>query len=253
MPSGPPLRLVRHAYPDPPWRDTAVSRAILLEVGKGGAPDTLRLHRPPAVVAFGRRDVVAPGYRKAVTAARRHGFEGVERLAGGRAAVFHPGTLAFAWAVADREPRQGIEQRFELLAGIVQSALRSLGVDALIGEVAGEYCPGRYSVNAGGRRKLMGVGQRLTAGAAHVGGVVVIEDSARVRSVLEPVYEALDITWDPATVGAVAEELDGLDCDRVEEALLEAFAARYQLTPSLLGEETLELADRLAPEHRSPL
>ncbi len=88
----------------------------------------------------------------------RLGFAAVERLAGGRAAVFHEGTLAFAWAVPERTPRLGIRARFEELSSFVETALRSLGVDARVGEVPGEYCPGPYSVSARGERKLMGSG-----------------------------------------------------------------------------------------------
>ena len=37
----------------------------------------------------------------------------------------------------------------------------------------------------------MGVGQRLVRGAAHVGGVVVVDQGDRIRDVLLPVYDAL--------------------------------------------------------------
>src|ERR687898_1645308 len=97
-----PVRLVRASFPDRPALGTAVSRAILLRVAKGELPPTIRLHRPGSVVAFGRQDVASPGYRSGVASARAAGFEASERLAGGRAALFHPGTLAFSHAVGDR-------------------------------------------------------------------------------------------------------------------------------------------------------
>ena len=40
-------------------------------------------------------------------------------------------------------------------------ALQRLGLDARLGELAGEYCPGEFSVNLAGRSKVMGVGQRV--------------------------------------------------------------------------------------------
>src|SRR3546814_3395762 len=46
--------------------------------------------------SFGRQDTITAGYRDAVRAARSMGYEVVERLAGGRAAVFTTGTLAFS-------------------------------------------------------------------------------------------------------------------------------------------------------------
>ena len=90
---------------------------------------------------------------------------------------------------------------------LIASALRELGVDARVGEVPGEYCPGAYSVNARGQVKLAGIGQRMIRGGAHLGGVVVASGGDEIPRVLVPVYEALDLDWDPSTSGSVAEEL----------------------------------------------
>jgi octanoyl-[GcvH]:protein N-octanoyltransferase len=228
-----------------------VSRALLQRVAAGELPETLRLARPGAMVAFGKQDAVAPGYRAAVRAAGEGGFAAVLRLAGGRAAVFHEGTIALAHAATDPQPRAGIQARFEATAGLISRALLSLGIDARVGEVAGEYCPGGYSVNAGGARKLAGIGQRLVAGASHMGGVVVAEGSDRVRCALVPVYRALGLEWNPATAGSASEEVPGVTWDRVREALLQEYARRYELEETELDEETLALARTLAPEHRA--
>src|SRR5688500_5018828 len=93
------IRLLREGFPDPPAMDTAVSRAILERVSAGLDPETLRMHRPAPIVAFGPRDRLAPGFPNAVEAARDRGFSSILRLAGGRAAVFHEGTIAFAWVI----------------------------------------------------------------------------------------------------------------------------------------------------------
>jgi octanoyl-[GcvH]:protein N-octanoyltransferase len=246
------LRLHRDSFPDDPALDTAVSHAILDRVAAGELPETARIGRPGAMVAFGRQDVASRLYSTAVRAARGGGFEAVERLAGGRAAVFHEGTLAFAHASADEEPQAGIYTRFEATAELMTAALRRLGVDARMGEVPGEYCPGGYSVNAGGRTKLAGLGQKLIKGAAHLGGVLVVRDSERVRRVLVPVYQALGLEWDPATAGSVEDETGEASLDALEAALLEELSARYELEESPLDGETLALARRLAPQHRSP-
>lgn len=235
-----PLRVLHDSFPDDPALDAAVSRATLERVAAGELPETLRLARPGRVVAFAKRDALAPGYPEAVEAARRRGFGSVLRLAGGRAAVFHEGTLELAHAVADPDPRPGIHERFEAEASLVAEALRSLGVDARVGEVAGEYCPGRWSVNAGGRRKLAGTGQRVIHGGAHVGTIVVAEDAESIRAVLEPVYAALELDWDPATVGAVERPWSA-----VRDAALEAYASRYELVSASLDPETLALARAL--------
>ena len=224
----------------------------MLRVAAGEAPETLRVARPGPIVAFGKRDAVAGGYPEAVRAARAGGYEAIERLAGGRAAVFHENTIAFAHAVADRDPRRGVTERFETTAELVTEALRGLGVDARVGEVPGEYCAGAHSVNAGGERKLMGVGQRLVAGGAHIGGVVVVDGAERVREILVPVYAALGLEWRPDATGSVAAEAPGTSWDQVADAILAQYARRYELEAGELDEETLALARELAPGHLSP-
>ena len=66
----------------------------------------------------------------------------------------------------------------------------------------------------------MGVGQRVIRGAAHVGGVIVVRGSDRVRTVLEPVYAAMGVAWNPETTGSVDDEIGGATRDDVAAALL---------------------------------
>jgi octanoyl-[GcvH]:protein N-octanoyltransferase len=226
-----------------------VSHALLRQVSDGLEPATLRLHRPAAIVAFGPKDRLAPGYPEAIAAAREHGFASIQRLAGGRAAVFHEETLSFSWAIPDPTPRLGITQRFLELAELMAAAFGDLGIDARVGEVPGEYCPGEFSVNARGRTKLMGVGQRLVLHAAHLGGVVVAGGAGRVREVLVPVYRALGLDWDPATVGSLEDEVPGLRWAEAERAILNRFAERYELHERPLQPETLARAGPMEHAH----
>lgn len=243
------IRLVRDSFPEPPEMDTAVSHATLRRVAVGRLPETLRLYRPGPIVAFGPRDRVSPGFTDAVAAARALGFGAVERLAGGRAAVFHEGTLAFSWAIPDPRAREGIRPRFQAVAEIVVEGLRSLGIDARIGEVPGEYCPGEHSINARGRTKLMGVGQRIVDGAAHVGGVIVVTGATRVREVLLPVYQALGLDWDPGTVGSLVDEVPGLGWEEAAGAVEAVFGERFDLREAGVDDETRSLARDLIPRH----
>lgn len=244
-----PLRLVRDGFPDRPAYDTAVSRALMLRVAAGEEPETFRLHRPGMTLAFGRQDVRQPGYQEAVSVAGATGFAAVQRLAGGRAAVFHRDTLAFSHAVADPAPRRGIHERFSATSHLMRAALRRLGVDAHVGEVAGEYCAGAYSVNARGSHKIVGVGQRLVPGAAHVGGVVVTAGSERVRHVLVPVYSALQIPWQPDTVGSVEDEIGPISADDVAEAIIDGLSVRFDLFEGHLSHDVLQLAEALEDDH----
>jgi octanoyl-[GcvH]:protein N-octanoyltransferase len=237
------LRLIRHSFPDQPELTTAVSQTILRRVAAGELPATIRIHRPGREVAFGRQDVASPGYEAAAEAARAAGFAAVERLAGGRAAVFHEGTIAIARAYADPQPPKRTYARFEEMADVIAAAVRHLGVDARVGEVPGEYCPGAYSVNARGASKLAGIGQRMIRGGAHMGGVIVATGGEEIARVLVPVYQALELDWDPATSGSVAEELGrDVDAAELEEALIAELAKRYELVPTELDEETMRRA-----------
>ena len=78
----------------------------------------------------------------------------------------------------------------------------------------------------------------------------MVGGSERIRRVLVPVYEALDLNWDPATAGSLEDELGELGLDAVEAAILSELKERYRLSEQELDAATLELATRLEPEHR---
>jgi lipoate-protein ligase A len=248
------VRIVVHedSFPARPAYDTAVSRALLVAVGQGRSPAALRLYDPGDTVAFSLLDRVQPGFDAAVAEARARGFEAMLRLAGGRAAVFTRQTLGFAWCIPDADPRAAIGARFEEIATAVAEALRGLGVDARVGAVPGEYCPGDYSVNARGQTKLMGVGQRIVKGAAHVGGVIVLGASERIRDVLVPVYERMRFAWDPASVGSIEDEIGSVPRDAVIEALLAELAKRHDVERAQMANGLLTAAENSEYEHRLP-
>ena len=245
VPPRPALRVLRDSFPDRPAFGTAVSEAILTRVAAGELEPTLRLHRPGPELALSKQDAVSPGFAAAVAAGQAAGFEPVLRLAGGRAAAFHEGTLALSHATPAATPARSTHERFELASAQLTSALRALGIDARLGAVPREYCPGRWSVNARGAVKLVGIGQRLVSGGAHVGAVLVVSGSERLRDLLVAVYEALGLDWDPATVGSVEDEVPGTTLDDVERAIMTTLESCFELVPAELDEETLELAARL--------
>jgi lipoate-protein ligase A len=243
----PPLRLITDRDDDPVV-DTALSTAVLNHVAAGSAPASLRLFVPGRIVAFGSQDATRTGYAAAVEAVRQIGFDAVERLAGGKAAVFHESTIAFAWATPHDDPKTGIEQRFEAISDIIVTALRNLGVHGDVGETPGEYCPGRFSVHANGR-KVMGVGQRLIRGAAHIGGVLVADDADLVNAALNPAYRLLEYDWDPDTTGAV-----GASVADASAALNDAFAAAgHDLAVDGFTASERAMAVDLAERHRPPI
>jgi octanoyl-[GcvH]:protein N-octanoyltransferase len=248
----PALRLHRESFADRPAFGTAVSEAILTRVAAGELPATLRLHCPGPELAISKHDRVSAGFERALAAGKAAGFEPVLRLAGGRAAAFHEGTLAIAWATPEQMPARSTRARFEQVAGALTKALESLGIDARVGEVPGEYCPGAWSVNARGRAKLVGIGQRLVSGAAHVGAVVVVSGSDRLRGLLAAVYEALELELDPETVGSVEDEIGPISVEDVAAAILTEIGWSFDLEPVQLDPATLRMAAQLESEHTLP-
>ncbi len=255
MPSAkPPLTLHPDSFPRDGLLDTAVSSTLLARVARREVGETARLHRAGPILAFGKLDRLRPGYGHAVEAAREHGYEPAERIAGGRAAVFHEGTISFSRALPlGSGAYEGTRDRFRWMAELTRDVLREVGVDARVGEVEGEYCPGEFSVNADGRLKLVGIGQRVTSGAAHVGGVIVVRGGARIAEVLAPVYEALELDWSPRTSGSVAMALGADDATRpfdepdplVDEllaAIREGLAAEFDVREADLPDEVVRAA-----------
>jgi octanoyl-[GcvH]:protein N-octanoyltransferase len=254
------MNLIQVSHPGKADLGTGISAALMRRVARGQVPPTARLHRTGPILAFGRLDKLKPGYRRAVEIAREHGYEPIERLAGGRAAVFHEGTLSFSMATRQAGAYAGTRERFEEMAKIIAGTLERLGIDGRVGEVPGEYCPGEYSVNAGGRVKIAGIGQRVITGGAHVGGVVVVRGASRIREVLEPIYDALELRWEPATTGSVAVEIGdddrtrsaGEDDPLIERAaaeLRDVLAESFELHETDIDEGTNRLADELRSDH----
>jgi octanoyl-[GcvH]:protein N-octanoyltransferase len=233
-----------------PALDVALPHALLGLVAAGRRGGVVRSYRPRPTVAFGRRDSFLPGFASATDAARRRGYTPVIRGAGGRAAAYDEGCLVFDEIMPAPDSMGGIQARFSDEAERQAQALRSLGIDARVGEVPGEYCPGEFSVNARGKTKLIGAAQRIVRGAWLLSTVVVVEPVGELRAVLEDVYSSLGLAWDPATTGSVAAEAPGTSVGAVREAILAQYATRTALTPRSLAADELAAANELVGRYR---
>jgi octanoyl-[GcvH]:protein N-octanoyltransferase len=232
--------------------EVALAQAMMRRVARGEAGPMLRVYRPSApAVAFGRRDVRLPGFSQAAEAVRRAGFSPCVRAPGGRAVAYTTNALVVDHVSPDPEWPSGLEGRFAEFGELWAGVLRDLGVDARVGEVPGEYCPGSHSVNARGVVKLVGTAQRMVRGAWLFSAVLVHDDAPVLRPLLREVYAALDLPFDDASVGSLTQEVPGIALGAVEEAVLAAYDGSFGLEPADLPEELLAEAVEAAPGHRA--
>jgi len=243
-----PLDLVNGHLTGTAHLNTAISRSILQRVSAREIPETLQIGRPHRTVAFGKHDALTDGFDRAVAIAVAHGFDPTIRIAGGRAVAFHPQTIRFVWTVPANDPVAGIHERFSTVANRVVAMLESFGVGAVIGEVAGEYCPGAYSVHVEGTGKVMGAGQRLARNAAQVAGVIVVQRASLVNEVLVPIYAALGLDMDPSLTGAIHDVAD-VDIEDVETRFVEQFASGGTSQYSEIDKDTMAVARSFQADH----
>lgn len=232
--------------------ELALAGALLEAAAHARSGPTIRSYRPPPTVAFGRQDAFLPGFSDAAAAAWTHGFTPVLRAPGGRAAAYDGGSLVIDETVPEQDSMSGIHDRFADNAERNAQVLRALGVDARIGKVPGEYCPGDFTISAGGRTKLIGSAQRVVRGAWLFSTVVVVEGSARIRAVLTDVYAALGLEWNPLTVGAVVDAAPTIEIDALELALLDRYGDRYKLVRTAVAPEIAAAAERSIDRYRIP-
>ncbi len=193
-----------------------------LAATSGGDPGMVSLTTATPTAAFSRRDTLLPRFGAARDAVAALGFAPVVRPVGGHLAVYDAGSLVLHVAGPHPEPRTDIQARFVALGEALADTLRELGVDARLGAVPGEYCDGKYSVNAGGVTKLVGTGQRIVRGGFLFSAVVMVQAGPAITDALRAAYALLGLELDPASVGGVADAVPGLTRDEVGRHLLES-------------------------------
>ena len=207
-----------------PQEDVDIVRRAL-EGLKSGGEGLLRFHQPQPTAAFSRRDTTSPHYAAAAAAMRELGFQPVERPAGGHLAIYDQSTLIIDLVAPHSHPREHIHERFKLFSNSIASALSSLGVDARIGELAGEYCPGSSSVNGKGRTKLAGLAQRVVKHGYYLGTVISVSRSEPSKIAIAAAYDILGISFDSRTFGAITDFVDVQSLEAVYETVQNSIMA----------------------------
>jgi lipoate-protein ligase A len=216
-----PGLLVRQPAPGEDDLERSVELLRGVAAGEIAEARVLRLYTPVATLAMTRRESRMPGFSAASAAAVRLGFEPAIRPTGGRAVAYDESCLVFDLISRD-DATLDPSDYFARAGNSIADALRSVGVDARLGEVAGEYCPGEYSINARGVVKLVGTSQRAIRGARLLSGMLAFGSVERYVAVLLEANAALDLTWDPATFGTMQVEAPQVPRSAVEDALIAA-------------------------------
>jgi lipoate-protein ligase A len=226
LPSHGPALVIRQEERADAEADLERSVELLRAVAAGviAHDRVVRLYAPAPTVAMSRRESRLPGFATACQTSIELGFAPVIRPTGGRAVAYDETCIVFD--VIAREEDGAIDQvRFFRETGeALAAALRGLGVDARVGDVPGEYCPGEFSINARGAVKLIGTSQRAVRGGRLLSGMLPLAGVERFTDVLLAVNAALGLDWDPATFGSLGAETAGIPRAAAEDALIAALA-----------------------------
>ncbi len=185
----------------------------------------LRFRRPRPTAAFSPQDTTHPDYEQVKDRAKAQGFEPIERGTGGRLTMFDENALAITILAPHAEPHKHMMKRFEILSTAIAQALHTLGIDARVGELPNEYCPGKYSVNAAGRIKIVGVAQRMNQRCLQMGAIISVVRSDAACASIRDAYHAMRLNFDPDTYGAIADLQPLLTYAEVRSAIMESVSA----------------------------
>ena len=152
------------------------------------------------------------------------------REVGGSAVAYTGETVAFAYGVPTETGRGSIDSRYRDAETLLIQALEKAGATVERGEPDASFCPGDHSVQGGG--KIAGIAQRVRRESSLVGGYVIVmeSDERAVSDVLDPIYAALDIPFDPRSVGCVERAGGPADVEAIVETIEETFVGEADRT-----------------------
>ncbi len=188
----------------------------------------LRFRRPRPTAAFSPQDTTHPNYERIKQHARVNGFEPIERGTGGRLTMFDEQALAITIISPHVDPHQHTMKRYDIFADTIVEALVQLGIDARVGELPNEYCPGKFSINAGGRIKLVGIAQRMNRRCIQMGAIIAVERSEKACVAIAETYDAMGLPFDRETYGAIVDLQPTLAYDEVRDAVLASVSSMLQ-------------------------
>ncbi|MFD4668145.1 hypothetical protein ACFWNN_00340 [Lentzea sp. NPDC058450] len=210
--------------------------ALLLRTPNAPWAQLVHIYVPSGpTVAFSGRDLRSPGIAEATAIARAAGFEPVVRSPGGRMVAYDGGAVVIDHLDSTTDIRHAGASTFAANAEAHVRVLRGLGpIDARVGEVEGEYCPGEFSVNVAGDTKVIGSAQRVTSTGSLFSTVVQVAVSAEVRAVITDVSKALGYELRESSIAGLADYEPSLTSSAVLEAFHDDYRSRLGMTPAPL-------------------
>ena len=237
------MYLLTDHHPDDPGLDMALTQAMLQAVAAGTSRAAIRVYRPGASVAFGRLDARSPGFSTAAHVARQHGRVPVVRLAGGRAAAYDQDCVIIEVIRPAEQVMGEIEDRFRGMASLLSDAAALAGVPLELGELPGEYCPGRFSLHLRGGPKVAGVAQRVIQGAALTTAVLVVRGGDELRATISAVYEALGLPVCPDVAGAMSDMYPGITMNSIENSIMASIGDRLLVELTAIAPDVRQAAE----------
>lgn len=211
-----------------PANDIEVAPKLLRYSIDKSAGTFARIYRPQRTVALTSRDMSTNGYNSALIQAKKLGFTPVVRSQGGRAVAYHEESLVLEVLSHDPNPHDLINRRFEAIGELFVESLDLLGINAKLGQIPREVCPGKYSVISQ-NVKLVGTAQRIARGGWLVGASVIVRNAAPVREVLNYVYRALELDMDPKTIGSLNEFDSSISVEELTTSLISTLKNHFEI------------------------
>jgi octanoyl-[GcvH]:protein N-octanoyltransferase len=232
---------------DDPEDGFGLQQAVLEEVAAHQRGPAALMWTSSRYVGATRLETHLPGFAVMTEAVSELGFPVLVRNSGGGAVAANQGSLSFSLTFPVEDLRHGLYERYSEGLDLIAAALRRVGVEAEGGEVAGEFCPGAYSVRSGGPWgvKHAGLAQRVTRRSARLEALVLVSETDEIRAVLEHVYGLLGLQFRPESIGDLPA-----DVSQVIQALTEEVRGRYEVEKGRIGESTMGRARSLRGEWR---
>jgi lipoate-protein ligase A len=209
--------------------DIAEEMQLLEDVLGRSERGVLRLWRTSPCLVVTSLLAQRPEFGAAAEASAKRGWPVVVRRTGGGPVPQTAGTLNVSLAYATpRDQTPGIDAAFRHFADAMLSALQSCGVTAVVGEIEGSCCPGRYDI-AIGTKKIIGIAQRRRQGAKDGAllSAVLVHAMVWVEGELNPEIDQLERFLDRAgarttfrrEVMGTLQAISGVSADAFEAAL----------------------------------